>query len=198
MKKFSLLLLASLLMLLCSSCMPWPESTEEVPQVDPNAVPPETVEELYSYYNQVDRTMSRADVEALFGPGVERKDESGEPMYTAYVNDKKSCGVNIIYNFEGKVRAKTLYYNKSEDLIPFANPYIEEKISDIGEGDKFVKAEEVFGAPGLEIVCEYSQNNVKDEATIHSWYNADGSSVQVHAQSGRISQVVWIVAEDQQ
>lgn len=196
MKKISLILSLFLIALCCTSCMPWPESTEEVPQVDPNAIPPETVEELYSYYNQVNRTMTRADVEALFGPGEERKDDTGEVMYIAYVNEKKSSGVNVIYNYEDTVRAKTLYYNKSEDLIPFANGYTEEALSEVHEKDKLSKAEELFGGPGLEIVCEYSQNNVLDEAKIYSWYNEDGSSVQLHTQGDKISQVVWIVAEE--
>lgn len=196
MKKISMMLTAFVILLLCSACMPWPESTEEVPQVDPNAIPPETVEELYSYYNQVDRTMTREQVEALFGPGVERKDEMGEVMYIAYVNEKKSCGVNILYNFEGVVRAKTLYYNQSKDLIPFANGYTEDALSEIKEKDKLSRAEELFGGKGLEIVCEYSQNNPIDESKIYSWYNADGSSVQLHVQSGRITQKVWIVAEE--
>lgn len=194
MKKFTLLTCLLALLLLCSACMPMPESTEEVPQVDPNAIPPETVEELYSYYNRVDRTMTRADVEALFGPGEERKDDTGELMYIAYINEKKSCGVNVIYNYEDTVRAKTLYYNKSEDLIPFANGYTEEALSEIHEKDYLSKAVELFGGEGLEIVCEYSQNNVLDAAKIYSWYNEDGSSVQLHTQGDKISQVVWIVA----
>ena len=196
MKKISLVFSFILIGLLCTSCMPWTDSAEEIPQVDPNAVPPETMEELYSYYDQVTRTMTREDVEALFGEGVERKDDLGEVMYTAYINDKKSCGVNVLYNFEGNVRAKTLYYNKSEDLIPFANGYTEEALLEVNEKDKLSKAEELFEGPGLEIVCEYSQNNAVDEAKIYSWYNEDGSSVQLHTQSGRITRKIWVRAED--
>ncbi len=196
MKKISLVLSFVLIALLCASCMPWPESTEEIPQIDPNALPPETVEELYEYYDQVTRTMTREDVEALFGKGAERKDDLGEVMYTSYINEKKSCGVNVFYNFEGKVRAKTLYYNQSKDLIPFANRYTEDALSQVNEKDKLSKAEELFGGPGLEIVCEYGQNNAVDESKIYSWYNEDGSSVQLHTQNGRITQKIWVVAED--
>ncbi len=196
MKKISLVLSFVLIALLCASCMPMVDSTTEIPKVDPNAVPPETVEELYSYYDRVERTMTREDVEALFGKGVERKDDLGEVMYVAYLSDEKSCGVNVLYNFEGKVRAKTLYYNQSKDLIPFANGYTEEALSQVNEKDKLSKAEELFGGPGLEIVCEYGQNNAVDESKIYSWYNEDGSSVQLHTQNGRITQKIWVVAED--
>lgn len=196
MKKISLVFSLILIGVLCASCMPWVDSTGDIPKADPNAIPPETVEELYSYYDQVDRTMTREDVEALFGKGVERKDDLGEVMYVAYLDDEKSCGVNVLYNFEGKVRAKTLYYNQSKDLIPFANRYTEDALSQVNEKDKISKAEELFGGKGLEIVCEYGQNNAVDESKIYSWYNEDGSSVQLHTQNGRITQKVWVVAED--
>ena len=190
MKKMLLMGTVLALCLGLCGCFPNVDSTNEIPEVDPNAIPPQNREELYSYYDQIQRGMTRVDVEKLFGKGAPMKDDLGEEKYTAYRNDKKSSGVNVLYDFEGKVYAKVLYYNKSDDLRPFASHYDAERLSELDKGKPLSLAEKVFGGPGLEIVCQYSANSPTDTSYIHSWLNDDGSNVQLHSQNGVITQVI--------
>lgn len=162
------------MVLLCSCA-----GDDEVPVYDPTAVAPETREELYSYYDQINRNMTREQVEALFGEGEIKYDEGGIEMYRSYRNEKKSAGVNIIYKANDKVYGKILYYNKAADLVQFSNEYIEERIPEIKEGQLLKKAEEVFGT-SIEIACTYSDETVGQTSKIHSWFNEDGTNFQVH------------------
>lgn len=174
MKKiFCFALIICALMLLCSC------SEDEVPVYDPTAVAPETREELYSYYDQIKRNMTREQIEGLFGEGEIKYDEDGIEMYRSYRNEKKSAGVNIIYKPNDTVYGKILYYNKSADLVPFSNEYTEDRIPEIEEGQIIAKAEEIFGA-SLEIACTYSDETVGQTSRIHSWFNSDGTNFQVH------------------
>lgn len=192
MKKILMLMVAVCMMLGLCSCLPGDE--EDVINIDPTAIPPETEEELYSYYNQVERGMTREDVEALFGEGEAKMSEDGEETYISYKNEKKSAGVNIIYAFDGTVRAKILYYNKAADLVPFCTPYDESKISQLEEKMPVSKATEAFGGEGLEIACEYSVNSPDSYSKILSWFNEDGSNFQIHTNNELIDQVVLCVA----
>lgn len=191
MKKFLSLTMAALMIFSLCSCLPGDE--EDVINIDPTAVPPQTREELYSYYNQVERGMTRADVEALFGKGEVKLSEDGEETFTSYKNEKKSAGVNIIYAFDDTVHAKILYYNKAADLVPFCTPFDESKISQLEEKMPVSKATEVFGGEGLEIACEYSANSPTGYSKILSWFNADGSNFQIHTNNELISQRVLSV-----
>ena len=174
MKKiFCFALIICALMLLCSC------SEDEVPVYDPTAVAPETREELYSYYDQIKRNMTREQIEGLFGEGEIKYDEDGIEMYRSYRNEKKSAGVNIIYKPNDTVYGKILYYNKSADLVPFSNEYTEDRIPEIEEGQIIAKAEEIFGA-SLEIACTYSDETVGQTSRIRSWFNSDGTNFQVH------------------
>lgn len=191
MKKF--LSLATLVLLLFSLCSCLPGDEEDVITIDPTATPPATREELYSYYDQIHRGMTRADIEALFGKGEAKQDEDGQETFIMYKNEKKSAGVNIIYAFDDTVHSKILYYNKAADLVPFCTPFDESKISELEENMPVSKATEVFGGPGLEIACEYSANSPTDYSKILSWFNADGSNFQIHTNNETISQRVLSV-----
>ncbi|MEG2377343.1 MAG: hypothetical protein RSC43_03190, partial [Clostridia bacterium] len=161
--------------------------------VDPTAKPPETREELYSYYNQIKRGMKKEQVEALFGKGTVKQSDDGENMFTLYINEEKSAGVNIIYSFDDIVRTKLLYYNKAGDLTKFSNPFDEKKISEIEEKDQVAKANEVLGGAGLEIAYEFSQNSPTDYSKIIVWYNKNGSSFQLNTNNETITKVIFNV-----
>ncbi len=181
MKKFlCVIVIACILVLLCSC------SGDEVPVYDQTAVAPETREELYSYYDQIKRNMTREQIEGLFGEGQIKYDEDGIEMYRSYRNEKKSAGVNIIYKPNDTVYGKILYYNKAADLVPFSNEYTEDAIPEIKEGLLLAKAEEVFGE-SLEIACTYSDETVGQTSRINSWFNADGTNFQVHTTDGVIT-----------
>ena len=191
MKKFLLFACAAIMILSLCSCLPGDEV--DVIHIDPTAVPPATREELYSYYKQVERGMTRTDVEKLFGKGEEKLSEEGERVYISYKNEKKSAGVNIIYAFDDTVHAKILYYNQASDLVPFCTPFDESKISQLEEKMPVSKATELFGGEGLEIACEYSANSPTGYSKILSWFNADGSNFQIHTNNELISQRVLSV-----
>jgi len=175
MKKF-LSFAAIMCMLLClCACI----GGDDVPVYDDTAIPPETREELYSYYNQVKRNMTRQEIEALFGEGEIKYDEDGIEMYRSYKNEKKSAGVNVIYGMNDKVFSKILYYNRAADLVPFSNEYIESRISEIEEKQPLSKAEAIFGE-SLEIACTYDEKSATQTSKIHSWFNADGTNFQLH------------------
>lgn len=156
------------------------------PTYDPDAVAPETREELYSYYDQIKRNMTQEDVEKLFGKGEEKTDEDGMQIFVRYRNEKKSAGVDILYTELGAVYTKILYYNKAEDLQKFSNQYIEDRISEIEDKDPVTKAEEIFGK-GLEIGCSYSPTSSTSETRMYGWYNQDGTNFQIQATDGIIT-----------
>ena len=192
MKKFLICALACCMLFCFVGCDFWGEESEIV--IDPNAIPPETIEELYSYYNQIERGMTKADVEALFGEGELHYDD-GMPTFTSYKNEKKSAGVNVIYAAGDKVSAKILYYNKAEDLVKFSSSFDPDKISQISEKDPVSKAEELFGK-ALEIGYEYDANTLTGYSKILSWFNEDGSNLQIHTDNEIIEQIIYCVAPD--
>ncbi len=195
MKKFLIAAIAIIMLLSLNSCfgLIFNEPEEET-IIDETAIPPETVDELYSYYNKIDRSTTKAEIEALFGAGEVKYDEDVE-IFTAYKNEKKSAGVNIIYNYDDTVSAKILYYNKSADLVKFSNEFDEDKISELSEKDPVAKAETLFGK-GLEIGCQYNANSPTGYSKILSWFNEDGSNFQIHTNNELIAQMILNVAPD--
>lgn len=194
MKRILSLLMAMLMIGVLCSCFPGDE--EDVINIDPTAIPPETVEELYSYYNQVERGMTRAQIEELFGEGEKKIDDDGVETFISYKNEKKSAGVNIIYAYDDTVSAKTLYYNHIKDLIPFATRFDESRISEIKEKMPVSAAVELFGGEGLEIVCEYSVNSPTEYGKVYTWINEDGTSFQLYTNKEIIDQPVLSVGPD--
>ncbi len=180
-KKMCFAAIMCMLLILCG-CI----AEDDVPVYDETAIPPETREELYSYYDQIERDMTREQVEALLGEGQVKYDEDGIEMYCTYCNEKKSAGVNVIYRPNNTVYSKILYYNKAANLVPFSNEYIENKIPEIEDGGALADAEELFGS-GLEIVCTYNETNASQDAKIFSWFNADGTNFQIHATNGVVT-----------
>ena len=193
MKKFILFSLTVLMLLSFFSCGLMQEEEEVI--IDPTATPPETVEELYSYYNQINRGMSREEVEKLFGEGEVKYDEDGVENFTSYKNEIKSAGVNVIYAYDDTVSAKILYYNKSADLVKFSSSFDENKISELSENEPVAKAEQLFGK-SLEIGCIYSLNSPTGYSKILSWFNEDGSNFQIHTNNELIDQLVFSVSPD--
>lgn len=185
MKKYICIIMAAMLMLCASGCGILGEEDVEV-TYDPQAVAPESREELYSYYDKIDRGMSREEITALFGEGETKYDEDGMEMFQCYRNEKKSAGVNVIYKQDDTVYAKILYYNKAEDLVPFSNEYTESLIPEIKENSALSKAEELFGE-GLEIACTYNTTGQNATARIYSWFNADGTNFQIHSTNGVVT-----------
>ena len=157
--------------------------------IDPTAVAPETREELYSYYDKIERGMSREQVEALFGAGEDSFDQDGAKTYTTYKNEKKSAGVSIIYSFDDSVSAKILYYNNAADLVKFCTPFDDEKLAKLDQ-DQLMKNVVEFMGDGIELSCEYSANNPSNYSKIYSWFNADGKSLQLYTDNDIIKQMV--------
>ena len=185
MKKIFFIALMLCAMLMLAAC----SGANDVPVYDDTAVPPETAEELYSYYSQVHRGMTRAAIEALFGAGEVKCDEDGVEMYHSYRNEKKSAGVNVIYRPDDTVYGKILYYNRAADLVPFSNAYDETRIQEIPDNAPIDRAAEVFGQ-GLELAETYGEMSKEQVSNIYSWFNADGTNFQIHATNGVITQRV--------
>lgn len=196
MKKFLIAVIAIIMLLSLNSCFGFIfNEPEEVVTIDETAIPPETMDELYSYYNKIDRGTTKAEVEALFGKGEVKYEGDDVELFTVYKNEKKSAGVNIIYNYDDTVSAKVLYYNKSADLVKFSNEFDEDKIPELSEKDPVAKAEELFGK-GLEIGCQYNANSPTGYSKILSWFNEDGSNFQIHTNNELIQQMILNVAPD--
>lgn len=189
MKKFLSLILSVILVLSLASCSLFDDGEEVDAKIDPDAVAPETIEELYSYYNQIERGTTRAQVEALFGKGEDSFDQDGAKTYTTYKNEKKSAGVSVIYAFDDTVSAKILYYNNAEDLVKFCTPFDDEKLSKLDQ-DQLMKNAKEFLGNGIELSCEYSANNPNNFSKIYSWFNADGRSLQLYTDNDIIKQMV--------
>ncbi len=195
MKKILIAVIAIIMLLSLNSCFGFifNEPEEEI-VIDETAIPPETMEELYSYYDKIERGMTKAEIEALFGTGEIKYDDEME-IFTSYKNEKKSAGVNIIYNYDDTVSAKILYYNKSADLVKFSNEFDEDNIPELSEKDPVSKAEGFFGK-GLEIGCQYNANSPTGYSKILSWFNEDGSNFQIHTNNELIQQMILNVAPD--
>lgn len=194
MKKILVLLLTVVMMFSFSSCFLLDDPEEEI-VIDETATPPETMEELYSYYDKVERGMTKAEIEALFGEGTVKYDSDDAEIFTSYKNEIKSAGVNIIYSYDDTVSAKILYYNKSADLVKFSNEFDEDKIPELSENEPVAKAESIFGK-ALEIGCQYNANSPTGYSKILSWFNEDGSNFQIHTNNELIKQMILNVAPD--
>ena len=189
MKKFLMIILSALLILSITSCSLFDDGEVVDTKFDPAATPPESLEELYSYYDQVLRGMTREQVEEKLGPGEDSFDSEGIKTYTTYKHEKKSAGVTVIYSALDTVSAKVLYYNNDKDLVKFCTPFTKEKLEEL-EQDQLVKnAKEILG-DGLELSCEFSANNVTDFSKIYSWFNEDGTSLQLYTDNDIIKQMV--------
>ena len=189
MKKFLCLILSLVLVLSITSCSLLDDEEEVEVNIDPTAVAPETVEELYSYYSQIERGMTKAQVEELFGVGEDSFDQDGAKTFTTYKNEKKSAGVSVIYAFDETVSAKILYYNNAADLVKFCTPFDDEKLSKLDQDQLMKNVKEILG-DGLEVSCEYSANNPADFSKIYSWFNADGKSLQLYTDNDIVKQMV--------
>lgn len=189
MKKILCLVLSLVLLLSITSCSIFDDGEEVNVNIDPNAASPETRDELYSYYNQVKRGMTKTQVEALFGIGEDSFNEDGEKTYTTYKNEKKSAGVSVIYAFDESVSAKILYYNNAADLVKFCTPFDDEKLSKLDQDQIMKNVKEILG-DGIELSCEYSANNPSNFSKIYSWFNVDGKSLQLYTDNDIVKQMV--------
>ncbi len=189
MKKILMIILSALLVLSLTSCSLFDDGEVVDTTIDPTAIPPETIEELYSYYNQIKRGTTRQQIEALFGIGEDSFDQDGAKTYTTYKNDKKSAGVSVIYSFDDTVSAKILYYNNASELVKFCKPFTEEDLAKLDQDQLMKNVKEILGE-GIELSCEYSANNPNNFSKIYSWFNADGSSLQLYTDNDIIKQMV--------
>ncbi|MBR5272227.1 MAG: hypothetical protein IKU25_02385 [Clostridia bacterium] len=189
MKKFLCLILSVILILSMTSCSLFDDGEVVDAKSDPNLPAPETLEELYSYYNQVERGMTRAQIEAKFGVGEDSFDEEGAKTFTTYKNEKKSAGVTVIYSFDDSVSAKILYYNNAKDLVKFCTPFDEAKLEKLEQDQLMKNVREILG-DGLELSCEYSANSLTNFSKIYSWFNEDGSNLQFYTDNDVVKQMV--------
>ena len=188
MKKILSLILSSALILMLASCLPSDfEDVNDVP--DPNLPAPATAEDLYSLYNQVERDMTKSQIEALLGSGVPSYNEFDELKFTSYFNETKSAGVSVIYTAEDVVSTKMLYFNTKKNLVPFSGRFDADKISLIKDNMSVASACEVMGSTPLELSCEYNPDGPLSTNKIYSWYNEDSSNFMLHTEDDLITNV---------
>lgn len=187
MKKLISIITSLFLVVALCSCMPNDYSNvNDTP--DENLPAPETQEELYSLYSQLDRDMTKSDIEALFGTGEPQYDEYGDVKYINYYNETKSAGVSVIYE-DDIIKSKMLVFNKKANLIPFSGRYIDEKIPTVKSDMTVEDALDVMGSVPLELSCTYGNDGPLDMAKIYCWYNEDGSNFMLHTDNGVINNV---------
>ena len=189
MKKFLCLILSVVMVLCVTSCSLLDDGEEVDANIDPTAKAPETVEELYSYYSQIKRGMTKIQVEALFGVGEDSFDQDGAKTFTTYKNEEKSAGVSVIYAFDESVSAKILYYNDAADLVKFCTPFDDAKLEKLDQDQLMKNVKEILG-DGIELSCEYSANNPSNFSKIYSWFNADGRNLQLYTDNDIVKQLV--------
>ncbi len=192
MKKFLSIILSSLLLLTLASCLPDDyKNVNDTPEE--NLPAPATYEELYSLYNAIERDMTRADVEALFGEGKPSYDDFGDLKFLTYFNETKSAGVSLVYSADGVVTTKTLYFNTKKNLIPFSGRFDRAKIPDIKDDISVVSASEVMGSLPLELSCQYLSDGPQSMNKIYCWYNEDASSFMIHTESDLVKNVALYI-----
>ncbi len=156
---------------------------------DPNLPAPQSMEELYSLYNEVEQGMSKSELTERFGEPIPA-DYKGEVMYYKYFNETKSAGVAVYFNDNEKVTGKTLFYNSKENLIPFSGSYIYEKVSNLKEDMTIESAIKEMGSRPLEISCTYGTDGPESSKNIYVWYNEDGSALMINTNNGIIESIV--------
>ncbi len=185
MKKTLLALLALLMVFSITACFPDEyEGINNTP--DKNLPAPETVEELYSVYDQIDYDMSKKNVEELFGKG----ELSSDKVSLTYYNETKSAGVTILYSSNDQIQAKTLFYNTKKNLIPFSDGFDHKKVSKIERDSSIASAAEIIGSAPLELSCTYGKNGPDDLKLLYIWLNKDGSSLVLEVSSGKIENIM--------
>lgn len=156
---------------------------------NPNLPAPESVEELYSLYNEVEQGMSKPELTARWGEPTPA-DYKGEIMYYKYFNETKSAGVAVYFNNNEKVTGKTLFYNNKANLIPFSGRYNRDNISNLKEDMSVEEAVKEMGSRPLEISCTYGKDGPESSKNIYVWYNEDGSALMINTNNGIIENIV--------
>ena len=156
---------------------------------DPNLPAPQSVEELYSLYNEVSQGMEKAELDKIYGEATPA-DYKGEIMYYKYFNETKSAGVAVYFNDNNKVTGKTLFYNNKSNLIPFSGRYIYDKISNLKEDMTIEAAITEMGSRPLEISCTYGADGPESSKNIYVWYNEDGSTLMINTNNGVIESII--------
>lgn len=187
MKKLIPLIL--LIVLALTGCFPsYYADVDNTP--DPNLPAPQSIEELYSLYNTVERDMSKAELDELYGEPTP-SEYAGEIMFYKYFNETKSAGVAVYFSEDNKVTGKTLFYNTKSNLVPFSNRYIYEKIQEVKPDMTIDDAIEVMdGAIPLEISCTYGKDGPESSKNIYYWCNEDGSIFRIDTNNGIIENCV--------
>lgn len=188
MKKLTVTLLALLLLMIMTACFP-DDYAHINDTADPNKPAPKTLEEAYSLYNKVDRGMTKAEIEEMFGEGEPSYDDRGEIYQFTYFNETKSAGVSIIFEYDNSVKAKTLFFNTKRNLVPFSERFEKSKISSIKSDMSVSEAAEIMGSMPLEISCAYGEDGPHNFKKIYCWYNEDASSFMLHTERDIIANV---------
>ena len=195
MKKITAMLLSLILLFTVTGCFP-DEYSHVNDSVDPNKPAPKTYEEAYSLYDKVERGMKKAEIENLFGEGRISKDAYGEISHITYFNEIQSAGVSIIYDYDDSVKAKTLFFNTKQNLVPFSGRFEKNKIPSIKSDMSVSEAIRIMGSTPLEISCVYGDQGPLDFKKIYCWYNEDASSFMLHTERDVISNVALYKEEE--
>lgn len=188
MKKITTLILALMLTLSLSACLPNDYSNvNDTP--DENLPAPATKEELYSLYDAVSRDMTKAQIEASLGEGTPMLDDYGDVKYYNYYNETKSAGVSVIYDIDETVQTKMLYFNTKANLVPFSGRFDEEKVPAIKSNMTVEDAIKIMNSTPLELSCTYKTDGPLSMAKIYCWYNEDTTNFMLHTENGTINNV---------
>lgn len=188
MKKIFLLAVSFAVIFSLSSCLPSEyKNVEDSP--DESLPAPQTKEELYSLYDQVDRGMTRADAVSKFGEGKVSLDDYGEEKFTTYFNETKSAGVSLSFDADEKVISKTLYFNDKRNLIPFSGRFESDSIHYIKTDMSVSEAKEIMGSEPLELSVAYLSDGPMSTRKIYCWYNEDSSSFMIHTKNELVENI---------
>lgn len=193
MKKILYSLVIAITLLTLSACLPQ-DYYENSPDLDFEM--PETIDELYSYYNEVSRGMTKNEISELFGEGEANTDIDINGRFIKYINDKQTAGVIIEYTSDELIRAKTLFFNSKKVLSEFSPQFDSSLLHKIKDNMPLAEALEILGDNPLEISCEYSLNDPVGVSNIFAWYNKDGRSYHLYSENGVIKNRVLYGSEN--
>ncbi len=188
MKKLSLVILAAILSLTLSACIPSDfENVNDSP--DPNLPAPQSMEELYSIYNKIERDMTRADLAAILGDGEPALDEYGDVKYTNYFNETKSAGASVVFDANNVVQTKTLFFNHKKNLVPFSKGFDMSSIPEIQSDMPVSVASDIMGSRPLELSCTFNSDGPDSVNKIYGWYNENAENLLLHTTNEIIENV---------
>ncbi|WKY48963.1 hypothetical protein Q5O24_06500 [Eubacteriaceae bacterium ES3] len=132
---------------------------------------------VYEFYDRIQFGQSKEDVDASLQ--VTPEENTGiENSYT-YVNEETGFGVSALFDEDGLLISKTLFYPSHKDLAFLTSKTVTEDQADsIPVGSTYDEIVNILGCDGTQIDATQIPFEDNQISYIYVWVNPDGSLLQ--------------------